>query len=135
MSEITTGSLVKAHYRSGTDLGVVNELRGENYLVEVLAVQKHPLQGDLHNYGKLDDVFFHERKALAFHEKMNVKKAAVKKYEGEIPDYGKSLKEAVEEYMEKLAAEDIPFNKLARQKLDSLENTYYRKLYNQKNKS
>lgn len=131
MSEITTGSLVKAHYRSGTYLGVVNELRGENYLVEVLAVQKHPLQGDLHNYGKLDDVFFHERKALAFHEKMNVKKSAVKRYEGEIPDYGISLQEAVEIYREKLAAEDTSFNSMARQKLDSLVMTYYKKLYNQ----
>lgn len=131
MSEISIGSIVKAHYRSGTYIGVIKELRGENFLVEVLAVQKHPLQGDLHNYGKLDDVFFHERKALAYREKMNVKKAAVHAYEGEIPAYGKSLKEAVETYKEKIAAEDTPFNKTAQQKLNNLETTYYEKLYNQ----
>ncbi|WP_249871165.1 kinase-associated lipoprotein B [Oceanobacillus saliphilus] len=125
MAEVKIGDTVKAHYHSGTYIGEVIEDRGANYLIEVLAVLKHPLQGDLHNYGKLEDVFFHERKALAHHEKMNVKKAAVHSFEGEIPPYGKSLKEAVKNYRQKLVAEDHEFNKQSLLKLNSLEKHYY----------
>ncbi|MGJ9457476.1 sporulation phosphorelay system protein KapB [Oceanobacillus sp. CF4.6] len=127
MAEAIIGDIVKAHYHSGTYIGEVKEDRGANYLIEVLAVLKHPLQGDLHNYGKLEDVFFHERKALAFHEKMNVKKAAIHPIDEEIPAYGKSLKKAVNEYKEKLTAEDTEFNRQAILKLKNLEENYYNK--------
>lgn len=129
MKDVKITEIVKAHYNSGTYIGEVIEDRGANYLVEVLAVLKHPLQGDLHNYGKLEGVFFHERKALAFHEKMNVKKAAIHPFEGEIPAYGESLKKAVEDYKEKIAAEDSEFNRQSLLKLNGLESNYYHKFY------
>ncbi|MUV39232.1 Kinase-associated lipoprotein [Lentibacillus sp. JNUCC-1] len=124
-----TGETVRAHQKSGTYIGKIIQDRGEQYLVEVLAVEKHPLQGDIHNYGQTEGVFFHERKALAPHEKMNVKKAAVHPYEGAIPDYGPSLKQAVEDLKNKLSKKDTPFNHKALQTLENLEQTVYHQLY------
>ncbi|WP_067725696.1 sporulation phosphorelay system protein KapB [Oceanobacillus damuensis] len=129
MGEAAIGDIVKAHYHSGTYIGTVREDRGANYLIEVLAVLKHPLQGDLHNYGKLEGVFFHERKALAFHEKMNVKKAAVHPFDGEVPAYGASLQQAVEDYRKKLGTDESEFNRQSLLKLNNLEENHYKKLY------
>src|SRR5699024_630547 len=92
MAEFELGDMVKAHYKSGTYVGEVMEDRNDRYLIKVLAVKKHPLQGDIHNYGETEGVFFHERKALAYTEKMNVKKSAIHPYTETVPDYGDSLK-------------------------------------------
>lgn len=129
MPEVDVGNIVKAHYNSGSYVGKVLEDRGNRYLVEVLAVLKHPLQGDLHNMGKVEDVFFHERKALFFREKMNVKKPAVHPYQEDIPAYGESLKEATKIYREKLSNEDTAYNRKALDKLNYLEEAYYIKRY------
>lgn len=129
MAEVEVGQSVKAHATSGTYAGKVIEDRGDRYLVEVLAVLKHPLQGDLHNLNQTEEVFFHERKALAHHEKANIKKAAVHPYEEEIPEYVASLKEAVEVYREKLKKESSAYHEQALKTLDRLEDEVYRKLY------
>lgn len=126
MAEVEIGAIVRAHYKSGTYIGEVKEDRGDRYLVEVLAVHKHPLQGDIHNYGVVADVFFHARKALAHHEKMNVKKAAVHPYSEQVPDYDESLKQAVAFYREKLSAEDTAYHQAALQKLTELEEGPYK---------
>lgn len=130
MKEFSIGEIVRAHYNSGTYIGQILEDRGDRMLVEVLAVYKHPLQGDIHNYNQIEGVFFHERKALAFHEKANIKKAAIHPYDEKIPAYGDSLKNAVAELREKLQAKDTPFNRLALEKLDGLEKETYVHLYN-----
>ncbi|MEC5424912.1 sporulation phosphorelay system protein KapB [Virgibacillus sp. C22-A2] len=129
MAEVKIGEIVRAHYNSGTYIGEVKEDKGDRYLIEVLAVHKHPLQGDLHNPGQISGVFFHERKALAHHEKMNVKKPAVHSYDGDIASYGESLKIAVNLYKEKLASEETEFNKMALQSLINLEKSTYEKVY------
>lgn len=129
MAEVNIGDIVRAHYNSGTYIGEVKEDRGERYLIEVLAVYKHPLQGDIHNPGQVEGVFFHERKALAHHEKMNVKKPAVHLYNEEIPKYGPSLKQAVQIYREKLQEKESDFNQAALQKLEGLEENIYKKSY------
>jgi kinase-associated protein B len=129
MAEMNIGDIVRAHYNSGTYIGEVKEDRGERYLIEVLAVHKHPMQGDIHNPGEVEGVFFHERKALAHHEKMNVKKPAVHPYKEEVPDYGQSLQRAVQAYREKLQEEDSAFNQAALKKLEGLEENIYRKKY------
>ncbi len=128
MKKVDVGNVVKAHYHSGTYYGKVIEDRGDRFLVEVLAVAKHPMQGDLHNLDKTENVFFHERKALSHHEKMNVKKAAVHPYEGEIPEYKESLKQAIETYRNKLEEKDTPYNRLALQTLRRLEEEVYTKI-------
>ena len=132
MSEVKIGDTVRAHYNSGVYIGKIIEDRGDRYLVEVHAVQKHPRQGDLHHPGKVDEpgVLFHERKALAYTEKMNVNKGVVYPFDGEIPDYSTSLKEAVENLKENLLAKDTSYNKKALDKLHDLEKHFYlEKLY------
>lgn len=130
MAEVSIGDVVRAHYNSGTYIGKVKEDRGKNFLVEVLGVAKHPMQGDLHNPGQVEEVFFHERKALAKHEKANIKKPAVKPFDEEkMPDYGESLKLAVDTYRKKLQAEDTEFNQAALKALNNLEKSIYKKGY------
>ncbi|WP_085991486.1 sporulation phosphorelay system protein KapB [Oceanobacillus senegalensis] len=131
MAEVNIGDIVKAHYNSGTYIGKIKEDRGMHYLVEVMAVHKHPLQGDIHNMGKVEGVFFHERKALYYQEKMNVKKAAVHPYEEPVLPYGESLGKAVNIYKEKLTKEPSEYNRAALQKLNDLEKNYYEKRYYQ----
>lgn len=128
MDKVKIGEIVRAHYRSGTYIGKVIEDRGDRFLIEVLAVYKHPLQGDLHNMNATKNVFFHERKALAFHEKMNVKKPAVHPYDGEIPEYKDSLKQALEIYKNKLEENDSEYNQLALKTLHRLEEEVYSKI-------
>lgn len=128
---VNIGDTVLAHYNSGSYIGEVMEDRGERFLIKVLAVKKHPLQGDIHNYGKIENVFFHERKALAYHEKMNVKKPAVHPFTNEVPLYSESLKRAVAEGKEKLQKKDTEFNRLALQTLTNLEKETYSSIYTQ----
>ena len=127
MANVTIGDKVKAHYHSGTYIGIIKEDRGDRYLIEVLAVHKHPLQGDLHNMYQTEDVFFHERKALAFHEKMNVKKPAVHPFDEDIPAYTDSLKNSVSIYREKLRTESSAYDRKALEVLNRLEEEVYQK--------
>lgn len=129
MAEVTIGAIVRAHYNSGTYIGEIKEDRGDRYLIEVFAVHKHPLQGDIHNFGEVDGVFFHARKALAQHEKMNVKKAAVHPFDDQVPEYSTSLLQAIEKYKVKLNSEDTAYNKAALLKLSELEKEYNNKNY------
>lgn len=133
MEEIKIGDIVETRYNSGTYIGEVLEDKRNFFLVKVLAVVEHPTQGDLHNVGKVEGVAFHERKALAYQEKMNAKKRFTKKYEGEIPDYVESLKRAVEKKKEELQKEDTPFNRLSLEKIADLEKHFYNKLFNKSN--
>lgn len=130
MDMINIGDTVQTSYNSGAYIGKVIEDRDNFYLVEVLAVLKHPTQGDLHHPGKVVNVAFHERKALAFREKMNARKRKTQPYHGEIPNYITSLKKAVEELKEKLTAEDTLYNQKAMEKILDLEKYYYSKLVN-----
>lgn len=129
MKEFNIGDIARAHYNSGTYIGKVLEDRGNGYLVEVLAVYKHPVQGDLHNPKQVEGIAFHERKALAFHEKMNAKKAAMFLYEDEVPEYSESLKSAVAVLRQKLQEEETDYNIKALEKIADLEEHYYNKIY------
>lgn len=129
MKDIHIGDTVRAHYNSGTYIGKVLEDRGKHFLIEILAVYKHPLQGDIHNPFQVEDVFFHERKALAFREKANIKKPAVHPFDEPVPEYGLSLKKAVTEARNKLKEEDTPFNRKALKNIENLEKAYYEKHY------
>ncbi|SHG87269.1 kinase-associated lipoprotein B [Ornithinibacillus halophilus] len=129
MSEKTIGDIVRANYNSGIYIGEIVEDRGDKFLVKVLAVEKHPMQGDLHHPKQVEGVFFHERKALAFNEKMNVAKGVVFPFEGEVPNYSHSLKEAVTTQKEKLMSKETEFNMKALEVLNSIEKNYYIKSY------
>jgi kinase-associated protein B len=66
------GDNVRVEIRSGHYLGELIEINGPRVLVKVLAVLKHPEQGDLHNPYNPDVPMFHERRALSYTEKTNV---------------------------------------------------------------
>lgn len=128
MCIVNIGDIVQASYNSGVYVGKLIEDRGNFYLIEVFAILQHPTQGDLHHPGKVDNVAFHERKALAFREKMNARKRKTETYHEDIPNYVKSLKKSVDELKEKLTASDTPYNQKAMEKIHDLEKYYYSKL-------
>ncbi|CAM4418478.1 kinase-associated protein B [Paenibacillus endophyticus] len=93
---IKIGEYVKAEVRSGQYVGELIEINGPRALVKVLAVLKHPEQGDLHNPYNPDVPMFHERRALSYTEKTTVLLRDVLPYAGSVPEYGASLKAAAE---------------------------------------
>jgi kinase-associated protein B len=90
------GDLVRAEVRSGQYIGELLELNGPRGLVKVLAVVKHPEQGDLHNPYNPDVPMFHERRALSYTEKTTVLLRDLVRYTGRVPDYSESLRAAAE---------------------------------------
>lgn len=125
---ITIGSTVETNYNSGKYIGKVIEDRRNSWLVEVEAVLKHPTQGDLHNPNTVDNVAFHERKAIGPREKINARKRKTKLYTGDVPEYVESLKQAVTELKSSLNNDDA-FGKLSLEKIADLETSFYNKLY------
>src|SRR5690625_4215201 len=117
-------TIVEAHYNSGVYVGEVVEDRRNFALVKVLAVLKHPDQGDLHKPGQVEGIAFFERKALAHQELVNVQKRKVYPYTGNIPNYDESLKKAFFELKETLQQEDTLFNKVSLERLADLEKHY-----------
>jgi kinase-associated protein B len=85
------GDKVTAFYKTGKYIGEVTGERPGTYVVKILAVLKHPRQGDLHNPAEVDVPLFHERKALAYREQANMPEKMVKPFEEEIPEYEESL--------------------------------------------
>ncbi|GKU80406.1 kinase-associated lipoprotein B [Paenibacillus sp. L3-i20] len=101
-NELKVGEIVKIEVRSGHYAGELVELNGPRALVKVLAVLKHPEQGDLHQPYDPDVAMFHERRALSFTEKTTVLLRDVKRYTGNVPDYRESLHDAVAAEIEAL---------------------------------
>lgn len=126
VAEVKIGDIVTAINKTGKYIGEVTEDRGSAYLVRILAVLKHPMQGDLHNPKQTAVAIFHQRRALSYREQTNVPKTMVKPYEGEIPDYQTSLKEAVTKMKKLLAEDDKEFNKLSLQLLEELAVDYFK---------
>lgn len=122
------GDVVQAEYKSGVYIGEVVEVKEERRkgVIKVLAVLKHPDQGDLHHPGLADVPLFHQRKALAYQEKVNVPLHLLTPYEGEIPDYRSSLLEAVSKELKKLEQNDSPWARMALQHLQTLREEYER---------
>ncbi|GAA0428606.1 kinase-associated lipoprotein B [Lentibacillus halophilus] len=125
------GDIVHVKYNSGKYIGEIVEDRGERYLVKVHAVDKHPMQGDLHNPGETEGVLFQERKALAHYEKINVVKSAVEPFDDAVPDYRTSLENAIDAMKQKLSKHDSNFNQASLKQLTSLEENDYTKRYYQ----
>lgn len=126
MSDLNIGDYVSAFYKTGKYIGEITDVRGDNYLVRVLAVSKHPMQGDIHSPKDVDVPFFHERRALAFREQANMPKKMVKPYEGEVPDYIESLREAVNKQKEELIKESTTWAELSLKNLETLEKDYFK---------
>jgi len=114
-SEFLIGQLVTAKVRTGIYIGEIIERYDPRLVVKILAVIKHPEQGDLHHPYNPDVPMFHERRALAYTEKTTVLPKDVEHYEGEIPEYKESLLQAAQQELEKL-------DKLNRWTAKSLDN-------------
>ena len=56
--------LYRFSHKTGSYGVTIVEENGDDVLVKVEQVIKHPKQGDLHNPTETEGVFFHERKAL-----------------------------------------------------------------------
>lgn len=123
---IKPGDVVQAEYKSGVYIGEMVEVKGERRkgIIKVLAVLKHPDQGDLHHPGVADVPLFHQRKALAYQEKVSVPLRLLTPYRGEVPDYRSSLLEAVNRELKELEQNHSPWAKLALAHLQSLKAEY-----------
>lgn len=125
VTEVKIGDIVTAINKTGKYIGEVTEDRNNAYLVRILAVLKHPMQGDLHNPKQTEVNIFHQRRALAYREQTNVPKNMVKPFEGDIPEYQASLKDAVTKMKEALSTDDNKFNRLSMKQLEELEADYF----------
>lgn len=124
--ELQIGDKVTAIYKTGKYIGEVTNIRPEHYLVRVLAVQKHPMQGDLHSPKEFDVGFFHERRALAFREQANIPKKMVKPFDGEMPDYKESLQAAVEKMKAELTEDATEWSLKSLEIVKGLEKDYFK---------
>jgi kinase-associated protein B len=100
--EYQIGELVTVKVRTGNYIGEVYELYDMRLVVKILAVVKHPEQGDLHHPNDPDVPMFHERRALAYTEKTTVLPRDVQPYSGDIPDYKQSLAQAAQQELYRL---------------------------------
>ncbi len=126
MNELQVGTIVTGIYKTGKYIGEITDIRPQHYLVRVLGVLKHPMQGDLHNPKDADVLIFHERRALAFREQANIPKQMVKPYEGAVPDYSESLKDAVEKMIQELRKTPTEWAEKSLEMIDSLKKDYFK---------
>jgi len=126
MEVLQIGDKVTAIYKTGKYIGEITDIRPEHYLVKILAVVKHPLQGDLHNPKDADVPFFHERKALSYREQANIPKKMVKPFEDEIPDFEASLKIAIRNFKLELEMDSSAFAERSLKNMESLEKDYFK---------
>lgn len=123
--KIEVGSIVTGLYKTGKYVGEVTEIRPSHYLVRVLAVLKHPTQGDLHNPNQTDVALFHERRALAYREQTNVPKKMIHIFDEAVPDYKESLAKALSAQIEKYEGDESSFAQQCLIHLKNLEKDYF----------
>lgn len=126
MSDFKVGDKVTGIYKTGKYAGEITDIRPEHYLVRVLAVLKHPMQGDLHSPKDVEVGIFHERRALAFREQANIPKKMVKPFENDIPDYQSSLKDAITNFKESLHNDDSQWAAQSLRNIETLEKDYFK---------
>ncbi|KZR59581.1 kinase-associated lipoprotein B [Pseudobacillus badius] len=121
---IKTGEIVTAFYKTGKYIGEVSSAQENSCTVKILAVLRHPAQGDLHHPKQVDVPFFHERKALAYTERANMPAATVKPYKGPVPEYNDSLKEAVLALKNRLQQDNSEFSVRSLEALQAVQREY-----------
>lgn len=126
MSEHKIGEIVTAFYKTGKYIGEITDIRPEHYLVRILAVLKHPMQGDIHSPKDGEVPFFHERRALAYREQANIPMKMVKPYKEDIPNYIKSLRAAVDKMKEELQKESSSWAEKSMKNIETLEKDYFK---------
>lgn len=126
MTEFKVGDKVTAIYKTGKYIGEITEERPQHYLVRVLAVLKHPMQGDLHHPKETEVGIFHQRRALAYREQTNVPKQMVKHFDEKIPDFQESLRAALDKMKKEINDSPSAWGEKSLEMLNSLENDYFK---------
>lgn len=126
MSELKVEDKVTGIYKTGKYIGEITDIRPMHYVVRVLAVLKHPMQGDLHNPKDADVMIFHERKALAYKEQTNVPKQMVKPFTGEIPEYIDSLRDSLQKMKAELQEQPGDWADKCLNNINVLEGEYFK---------
>jgi len=127
-NELEIGQNVTGIYKTGKYIGEmvdINHGKGLGVL-KVLAVIKHPVQGDLHNPNKIDVALFHERKALSQFEKTNIPLSHIKPYDHDVPNYHDSLVQTLNEQKKSLQEDGSDWAKKSLETLASLEKDYFK---------
>lgn len=124
--EFKVGDIVTGIYKTGKYIGEITAIKPEHYLVKVMAVLKHPMQGDIHSPKDVNVPLFQERRALAFNEQTNVPKKMVRHYKEEVPEYKSSLREAVEKTKNDLQAEGTEWALRSLENMNVLEKDYFK---------
>ncbi|MEJ7541861.1 sporulation phosphorelay system protein KapB [Staphylococcus intermedius] len=118
--------LYRFAHKTGVYAVEVVEEQGDQVLVKVLQVIKHPKQGDLHHPNEVEGVFFHERKALSLYEKRYTSPSRLKPFEGEVEDYTVTLQRAISKLENELQDLDTPFAHASLDCLTQLKADYAR---------
>ncbi|OZM57419.1 hypothetical protein CIB95_08135 [Lottiidibacillus patelloidae] len=126
MTDIQIGDIASAKYKTGRYIGEVIDIEENRILLKILAILKHPTQGDLHAPKQTEVPLFHTRKALAHYEKAWMPKATVTKYTEEIiPPYKESLSKAVQELEAELNKMDSTFARESLNCIKELKEDYH----------
>ncbi|WP_049319827.1 sporulation phosphorelay system protein KapB [Mammaliicoccus sciuri] len=113
-------------HKTGQYVVEIVEEKGDQFLVKVLAVLKHPRQGDLHSPNEVENVFFHERKALSQFEKRYTTAQFLKDYPHDVPNYIDSLKTSLAELEEKMIKRNNDYSEQALKFIEQLKIDYSR---------
>jgi kinase-associated protein B len=120
------GDMVTASYKSGEYIGELVELYPPRVaVVKILAVLKHPEQGDLHHPFAVNVPLFHQRRALAYQEKASAPLTSFRPYTGEVPEYTASLRQALEKEITKLKEDGSEWGKRCLVELEALQKEYF----------
>ncbi|MCR8631846.1 MULTISPECIES: kinase-associated lipoprotein B [Paenibacillus] len=118
------GSVVTAEYKTGEYAGEVVEVSPSGKIaVKILAVIKHPTQGDLHNPMDPNVPFFHQRRALAFQEIALIPRYSLKTFHGTVQDYRTSLERALHSEIRQLK-QTVHWAERSLQELEQLQKDY-----------
>ncbi len=80
LGEENSMKLYRFSHKTGSYGVTIVEENGDDVLVKVEQVIKHPKQGDLHNPTETEGVFFHVRKALSHFEKRYTKRSQLRDF-------------------------------------------------------
>jgi kinase-associated protein B len=118
------GDHVIASYKTGDYIGEVVDISGMKAAVKVLAVLKHPTQGDLHHPNQTNVGFFHQRRALAYQEIALMPFDTIIGYHQAVLEYKESLRRALEQEKQELH-NGILFAQKCLDELEKLEKDYF----------
>ena len=116
--------LYRFSHKTGAYGVTIKEENDDQVLVQVEQVIKHPKQGDLHNPGQTEGVFFQERRALSHFEKRYATRSQLREFNVEEMTYEASLQQAITKMENDLKQQNTEFAKQALNNLENLKNDY-----------